>query len=483
MYYDEPTRKKRLDIIMHLVQYTNELLVVIGEKGIGKTMFLRQLQKQAGEHWKLCLIQGHKMMNEEQFLQRLYTGFGIAHASVNKTAMLENLKKRIDNFLQESLPVILIVDDADLFSTKILVLILELASLKNHKTGRSLHVIMASEPQIKILLAEPELDNKHNLIIRKIDLPVLDEMHTGNYLHHRLSQSGMSIEQFLTRKTIGKIYKQSGGIPIQINEVADNMLYETTPIIRRTSNVQANKRNTLAKYSVIALLSIITLLAVFYRDLTDWFSGNAGIFASQTPKETVTPLQLPALNRQKHSKPVLTPSITASEGSPSASLEKTSPIQGSSANNTAIFATIPANPGTQAQQPSIDQAAEKPESSVDNGTSSTTAMQHETSSDNSLNDASWILTQDPTHFTLQLVTGHHQKTIHSFIQKYRLSNPQLAYFQTHRAGKVWHNLTLGIYANRKLAMAAIAQLPADLATVKPWIRRLSSIQKEIKKSM
>jgi len=513
MYYDEPTRKKRLDIILHLIQYTNELLVVIGEKGIGKTMFLRQLQKQAGEHWKICVVQGHKMMNEEQFLQRLYTGFGITHASVNKTAMLENLKKRMNNFLQESLPVIMIIDDADLFSAKILVLILELASLKNHKTGRSLHVILASEPQIKILLAEPELDNKHNLIIRKIDLPALDELHTGNYLNHRLSQSGMSIEQFLTRKTINKIYRQSGGIPQQINEVADNILFETTPIIRRTSNVQANKRNTLAKYAVIALLAITTLLAVFYRDLSNMLFGETGIFAGHTPTETVTPLQLPELNRQKQpisgsrapisnpQEPNVSPDTKLSANQPgqlansptsstatnkdaySASMEKTAPNQGSSASNTAVFATIPANPGAQSQSLQAVPDQKPMQESKEKGTSSTPDIQSQNNSSNTLNDASWILAQDPAHFTLQLVTGHHQKTIHSFIKKYRLSDPQLAYFQTRRAGKIWHNLTLGVYASRKLAMAAVAKLSVEMATVKPWVRRLSSIQSEIKKSL
>ena len=38
MYYVEPTRKQRLDVLLHLTQYTNELLVVTGEQGMGKTM-------------------------------------------------------------------------------------------------------------------------------------------------------------------------------------------------------------------------------------------------------------------------------------------------------------------------------------------------------------------------------------------------------------------------------------------------------------
>jgi len=492
MYYDEPTRKQRLDLILHLIQYTSELLVVIGAKGIGKTMFLRQLPKHAGEHWKLCFIDGHKMMNEEQFLLRLYSGFGIAHASVHKTAMLVNLKKRLDNFLQESLPVVLIVDDAHLFSTKILGLILELASLKNQKTGSSLHVILASEPQIKILLAEPELDNKHNLIIRKIDLPALDELHTGNYLNHRLSQSGMEVEQFLTRKTISRIYKQSEGIPLQINKVADNILFDTTPVIRRTSNVQASKRNTQAKFMVITLLAIIPVVAFFYRDLSDLLFGDANKAADQTKNETVTPLNLPALKHQRSANPdsPIKPSGNSplTPGSNSDKSLTTKTPASSTSKTEAIYATIPANPDIKPQQKkqTVEQTPENNlvyNPATKQESKDTPIITNKRPADGELNDASWILAQKPSYFTLQLVTGHQQKTIHTFIQKYQLSGPQLAYFQTQRAGKVWHNLTFGVYANRKLALAAIAQLPAELAAVKPWIRRLSSIQAEIQKSL
>ena len=87
MYYADPTRQQRLDVLLHLAQNTNELLVVTGEQGMGKTMFLRQFVNNTGEHWKVCQLDGHKMMTEEQFLQRVYMGFGIAHASTHKNSL------------------------------------------------------------------------------------------------------------------------------------------------------------------------------------------------------------------------------------------------------------------------------------------------------------------------------------------------------------------------------------------------------------
>jgi len=508
MYYVEPTRKQRLDIVLQLIQFSSELMVITGPKGMGKTMFMRQVKLHAGQNWKYCVVEGHQMMNEEQFLQRVYSGYGIVHASIQKSAMLSHLKKRLDSMLQQSTPIVLAIDDAHLFSNKILGLILELASVKNPKTGSSVHVIMASEPQIKIVLAEPELDEKHNLIIRKIDLPPLDEMHTGNYLHHRLSQSGMSIEQFLTKKTINKIYKQSGGIPLNINEAADKMLFETTPIIRRTSHIHASKRNAAAKYTVLALLVLITIGAVFYRELAELVPGALlDSNSHQAATETITPLTLPPLSHQTpevsndaalpnptvptnnqgavpgqstadhQSKPMMNPVTTTDATKPSTTqLSSVTPGPGEKDQSPvtpevkAVMAEIPAT------SPPTTEASSTPPVST-----SATAQQQD--AQQGLHDKDWIMAQDPAQYTLQLVTGHQQQTIYNFIEKYRLSGPQLAYFQTRRASKQWHNLTYGVFPTRSLAAAAIAQLPAELANTKPWIRRLSSIQAEINKSL
>ena len=481
MYYVEPTRKQRLDVLLHLTQYTNELLVVIGEQGMGKTMFLQQFINSAGEHWKICTVQGHKMMTEEQFLQRVYLGFGIAHASIHKSTMLANLKKRLDSQLEQALPVILLVDDAHLFSSKVLSLILELASIRNVTSGTSVRVILFSEPQIKIILAQPELDEKHRLIVRKIDLPPLDESHTGDYLHHRLSQAGMATEQFLTQQTIRKIYKQSNGIPARINEAADKLLFETTPIIRRTSNVQAQKKMAGLKYIVIILL--IGLMVAGYL-LQDYFKGapqdtskteSSSQIVDRPDTKTITPLKLPELNVTKE---IETKSEAQVNTAPPAH-EPADPMQTLKeelASKTVQPSTAPTSP------PAVEKIQDQQvkSSGVDASDQASTEKASETKlTDARLKNAKWVMQQNPEHFTLQLVTGRQQATIDRFIAQHGLQPQALAYFYSIRNEKNWHNLIYGVYADRSTASAAIKQLPTELADVKPWIRQFRSIQAEI----
>jgi len=492
MYYTDPTRKQRLDILLHLTQYTNELLVVTGELGMGKTMFLQQFINSAGEHWKTCSLQGHKMMTEEQFLQRVYMGFGIAHASIHKSTMLSNLKKRLDSQLEQALPVILLIDDAHLFSSKVLSLILELASVRNASSGTSIRVILFSEPQIKILLAQPELDEKHRLIVRKIDLPPFDETHTGDYLRHRLSQAGMATEQFLTTQTIRRIYKQSRGIPAQINETADKLLFETTPIIRRTSHLQAQKKMAGLKYIVIALLAGVIIALFWFQHYFN--NGNHGAGESsnishineQTTPKTITPLKLPELGaaKQEQDNPankdndVTTKTDTTKNV---ATREAVDPMQSLKDDLASKPSTQPALSPTsnipepssagdeiqyeQASQSKLPPVAEKPAPPQN--------------SEMRLKGANWIREQNPAYFTLQLVTGRQQDTIKRFITKYKLQPELLAYFYSKRNEKYWHNLIYGVYSDRATATAAIKQLPPELASVKPWIRQFRNIQSEV----
>jgi septal ring-binding cell division protein DamX len=417
-------------------------------------------------------------------------GFNIAHASVHKGTMLSNLRKRLETMLEEAIPVILVVDDAHLFSTNVLALILDIASIKNTKTGGSVRVILACEPQIKILLAEPMLDDNHDLIVRKIDLPPLDETNTGEYLHHRLTRAGMIDEQFLTKATISKIFKYSDGVPQKINEAADKLLFDTTPIIRRNSNIQASQKSPFLKLFIISLIIAAIVGGVLYF-FTSNVESNINDASNSTIKETTTPLKLPPAKGPSDSIENNPPVTKTDESTdPMQSLkeelankteteERTAPVKAKSENriepqNSTPVITLPqfkqVEPANtqQVEQQSQQQAKSEP------------VIQQAASNNVSLKNNQWVLQQNPNHYTLQLVAGRQKQTITNFIKKYELTGT-LVYFSSKRNGNIWHNLTYGVYPDRKSVTQAINKLPTRLSETKPWIRQMKTIQSEIQK--
>ena len=91
----------------------------------------------------------------------------------------------------------------------------------------------------------------------------------------------------------------------------------------------------------------------------------------------------------------------------------------------------------------------------------------------------WILKQNPKHYTLQLVAGNDIKTLRAFNQQHSLSKP-LAVYRSTRKGKPWFGLIHGIYPSKQQAIDARSRLSKTLRRVKPWVRELAPLQKELR---
>ena len=93
---------------------------------------------------------------------------------------------------------------------------------------------------------------------------------------------------------------------------------------------------------------------------------------------------------------------------------------------------------------------------------------------------SWILAQEPSHYTIQILGVRDEKAVLKFVGKHRLWN-RAAYFQSDYKGKNWFSLLYGIYSTRKDALSAKENLPEEIRKSSPWIRKMSSVHNAINK--
>lgn len=96
-----------------------------------------------------------------------------------------------------------------------------------------------------------------------------------------------------------------------------------------------------------------------------------------------------------------------------------------------------------------------------------------------LREADWLLAQDSSHWTIQLLGAREPETLLVFAQRHQLSN-QAAWYKTWLSSKPYYVLVYGSYASRDAARAQIDLLPDALRSAKPWVKSLGSIQKTIK---
>ncbi|MCP3848738.1 MAG: hypothetical protein GY694_00665 [Gammaproteobacteria bacterium] len=88
-----------------------------------------------------------------------------------------------------------------------------------------------------------------------------------------------------------------------------------------------------------------------------------------------------------------------------------------------------------------------------------------------VHDSSWILQQNPEHYTIQLIGVRYKKSVFTYIrQNQALFNHSVAFIKTKYKGDDWFTLQYGQYKTFKEAQTALSKLPKEISTNRPWVR-------------
>ena len=221
---------ERLELLKHYTQYGNLLLIVTGERGIGKSSLKQRFINTAQEEWQVCEIQSHTMMDASLLLKQIAHGFNITEPPLDPAALFEVLSAQLQHMHQAAYVPILIIDDAHELPQDALQSLLYLA--EHHSDQETaLRIILFCEPEIQIMLDDPAIHSLRERVTHSMEIPPLDEAETAEYLRHRLAVAGLDGTSPFTPKLIHKIFKASEGIPLKINEYAhQNLLNDSEPV-------------------------------------------------------------------------------------------------------------------------------------------------------------------------------------------------------------------------------------------------------------
>ena len=100
---------------------------------------------------------------------------------------------------------------------------------------------------------------------------------------------------------------------------------------------------------------------------------------------------------------------------------------------------------------------------------------------NTIYRESWLLDQDSSYYTLQVLGVRNEELLLDFINRHQLlKNKNVAYYKTAYKGKQWYPLLSGVYPTKSEAAAAVNELPDKVQKAIPWIRKLSTVQNEVR---
>jgi len=197
-------------------------VVITGEIGSGKTTLLQSFLEELGDDIVFAVV-SQTQLTSTQFLQAALTEFGFKPFDKRKVELLDMLNMFLIEQYSNGKKVVLIVDEAQNLSQKVLEEIRMLSGIETHKE-KVLRIILAGQPELKETLESPSLKQLVQRIRLRFHLGALDKHDTRAYIDHRLTIAGGKPKQLIAEDCLDAIYRYSGGVPRLINTLCDSAL-------------------------------------------------------------------------------------------------------------------------------------------------------------------------------------------------------------------------------------------------------------------
>jgi general secretion pathway protein A len=221
-------------------------VLLTGEIGAGKTTVCRAFIEQVPANCRLAYIFNPKLTVEELLLT-ICDEFRIDLAAAAGTPGVKGYVDAINAYLLASHAQgnnsVLVIDEAQNLSPQVLEQLRLLTNLETNER-KLLQIILIGQPELRTLLAQPDLEQLAQRVIARYHLGPLSVAETGAYVAHRLAVAGVQAGTPLPPALAPLVHRLTGGVPRRINLLCDRALLgayvenarEVTPkILRRAA--------------------------------------------------------------------------------------------------------------------------------------------------------------------------------------------------------------------------------------------------------
>lgn len=226
-FADSTAQKIRAEMEKNL-RFGESLHLFIGEKGVGKTVFLSQLIKHCKTSIKPFVARGEESFEAEAFLA------AVLHQLDSSVGEMEGISDHVDALMphfetlaDDKVSVVLAIDDAHLAPIEEIAELIDIMGAFCKDNGdKTARLLLTGEPKLKDELSAiaDELDDDQSFEHTTTVLPSLDENRVREYLATQLHQAGHTDAFPFTDKAVTKLHRESKGVPGKINSLAAKYL-------------------------------------------------------------------------------------------------------------------------------------------------------------------------------------------------------------------------------------------------------------------
>jgi len=264
-FFPSAKHTEALNSLLYAIMERKGFVVITGEIGAGKTTVCRTLLNRLDLNTKVATITNTHLTCKELIAEMLEE-LEIENNGGTKQKLLSKLNHYLIGQLAADVNVVLIIDEAQNLTPKVLE---EIRMLSNLETEREklIQIILLGQPQLKAKLENTKLEQFRQRIAVYYHLTSLSKDETEQYISHRLKLVSSNGVNIFTPEAVGLIFQHSRGIPRLINIICDSAL--VSGFVYSTKNINQQIIEEVAKE----------------RDLNRSFDSDAPYAVHGTPYE------------------------------------------------------------------------------------------------------------------------------------------------------------------------------------------------------
>jgi general secretion pathway protein A len=202
-------------------------VLLTGEIGAGKTTVCRAFLEQIPKRCNVAYIFNPKLTVSE-LLKSVCDEFHIPYPDHGPgLTTVKDYLDPLNAFLLRTHAVgqnnLLIIDEAQNLSADVLEQLRLLTNLETSER-KLLQIVLIGQPELRDMLARPELEQLAQRVIARFHLGALTEPETAHYIRHRLTVAGMNRPLPFDRPARKLVHQLSRGVPRRINLLCDRAL-------------------------------------------------------------------------------------------------------------------------------------------------------------------------------------------------------------------------------------------------------------------
>ncbi|KPJ76895.1 MAG: hypothetical protein AMJ54_09905 [Deltaproteobacteria bacterium SG8_13] len=439
-YYAFEAFEQRLAILRRLIQGSDALIFVIGERGSGKSTLLQRILATTDLPWKPCRVQTAKS------------------AAGGRRPRLKQKGSPAAFLLQDPGATIVLMDDAHRLSRKELRKLLQ-DTLTEGPARKFKRMVLFGRPRVGENFDAVSGGLIEENAVNKIFLPTITVEEAAAFIRHRLAVAGYTGKNPFTPTVLKNLYDGSAGLPGRINKGAARLWAK--------HGFYGNVLGENSRHNQSRLLRAV-----------GWFAATlaavllAGVLWISAVNDR-SPGLAPASGQQ-----VVRVKIQSVEGQlrPRADIASVSPGRGSQPGGSKT--ARPVVSAVTQNRPAPDSTHSKPSPAT-----AAPSRQPDKDRPGDIRREQWLLAQNAADYTIQLLGVRSEQSLLAFVADHRLDRGgQAAYYRSRFRGGIWFPLVYGTYPSVEEARRAIAGLPEKVRDMSPWIRKMSAVHAEIRKA-